>query len=70
MAIVRLVQRREAKGPAEDMMEQIRLDRNLCNLLVDYEQRSEITGMMDLVREIKIESNLRGCSSDGAGSQR
>ena len=34
-AVVRFVQHREAKGPAQDMMEQIRRDLQLCKLLVD-----------------------------------
>jgi hypothetical protein len=57
---VRFVQRREAKGPAGDVMEQIRRDKKLCKLLVDYEEQSEIVGMMDFVRELKIEPTLRG----------
>jgi hypothetical protein len=59
-AIVRLVQRREAKGPARDMMEQIRRDKKLCKLLVDYEDQSEIIGMMDFVRELKLNHELKG----------
>jgi hypothetical protein len=54
-AIVRFVQRREAKGPAGDVMEQIRRDKKLCKLLVDYEEQSEIIGMMDFVHELKTE---------------
>lgn len=68
-AIVRFVQRREAKGPAGDVMEQIRRDKKLCKLLVDYEEQSEIIGMMDLVRELKIEPALGG-PPDAAGSKR
>jgi hypothetical protein len=49
-AIVRHVQRREATGPASDIMERIRRDQKLCKLLVDYEEQSEIIGMMDFVR--------------------
>jgi hypothetical protein len=67
--IVRHVQRRETTGPARDMMEQTRQDQKLCKLLADYEDQSEIVGMMDFVREYKIESTL----SDGrppAGSKR
>jgi hypothetical protein len=37
-AIVRLVQRREANGPAVDLMEQIRRDKKLCKLFIDYEE--------------------------------
>jgi hypothetical protein len=55
-AIVRHVQRREAKGPAGDMMEQIRRDEKLCKLLVVHEEQSEIIGMMDFVSDLKIES--------------
>jgi hypothetical protein len=68
-AIVRYVQRREAKGPAGDMMEQIRRDQKLCKLLADYEERSEIIGMTDFVRD-KIEPSLRWHTPDAAGSQR
>lgn len=68
-AIVRYVQRREAKGPAGDMMEQIRRDQKLCKLLADYEERSEIIGMTDFVRD-KIEASLRWHTPDAAGSQR
>jgi hypothetical protein len=59
-AIVRLVQRREAKGPAGRMMEQIRRDERLCKLLTDYEEQSEIIGMMDFVRELKLNHELKG----------
>ena len=58
-AIVRFVQRREAKGPAGDVMEQIRRDKKLCKLLVDYEEQSEIIGMMDLVRELENRTGSR-----------
>jgi hypothetical protein len=37
-AIERFVQRREARGPAKEMMEQIRRDNRPCKLLVDYEE--------------------------------
>ncbi len=53
-AIVRFVQHREAGGPAKDMMQQISRDNKLCNLLADYEDRSEIIGMMEFVRDLKI----------------
>ncbi len=69
-AIVRFVQRREAKGPAGDVMGQIRRDKKLCKLLVDYEEQSEIIGMMDFVRELKIEPALSGGPPDVAGSKR
>jgi hypothetical protein len=52
-AIVRHVQRREASGPAKDLMAQIRRDYRLCKLLVDYEKDSEIIGMMEFVRDLK-----------------
>jgi hypothetical protein len=51
--IVRFVRRCEAAGPAKDMMAQIRRDQRLCKLLVDYEQDSEIVGMLDFVRDYK-----------------
>jgi hypothetical protein len=69
-AIVRLVQRREANGPAVDLMEQIRRDKKLCKLLVDSEEQSDIIGMMDFVRELKIEPAIRGGPRDEAGSKR
>lgn len=55
-AIVRFVQHREASGPARDMMEQIRSDAQLCKLLVNYEKKSEIIGMMvmEYVRGLKM----------------
>ena len=53
-AIVRLVQHREAKGPAKDMREQIRRDYKLCRLLVDLEDQSEIVAMTEFVRDIKM----------------
>jgi hypothetical protein len=53
-AIVRFVQRREAGGPAKDMMAQIRRDEKLCRLLVDYEEKSEIIGMTQFVRDLKM----------------
>ena len=53
-AIVRFVRHREAKGPAKDMMRQIRRDEKLCKLLVDYETNSEVIGMMEFVRDFKM----------------
>lgn len=53
-AIVRFVRQREATGPANDMMSQIRTDEKLCKLLVDYEAKSEIIGMMEFVRDFKM----------------
>ena len=53
-AIVRVVQRREARGPAKDTMAQIRRDHKLCRLLVDLEDQSEIIGMTEFVRDLKI----------------
>ena len=52
--IVRFVRHREATGPAKDMMEQIRRDEKLCQRLVEYETKSEIIGMMEFVRDLKI----------------
>jgi hypothetical protein len=51
--IVRLVRRREASGPAKDIMGQIRRDHQLCKLLVDYETESEIIGMTEFMRDLK-----------------
>ena len=51
--IVRYVRHREAMGPAQDMMEQIGRDNKLCKLLVGYEEKSEIIGMMEFVRDLK-----------------
>ena len=53
-AIVRFVRHREASGPATDMMEQIHRDKQLCKMLVDYETKSEIIGMMEFVRDFKM----------------
>ncbi len=39
-AIVRLVQRREASGPAKDMIARIRRDYQLCKMLAEYEDDS------------------------------
>src|ERR1035437_7812777 len=61
-AIVRFVRRREASGPATDMMEQIGRDSQLCKLLVGYETESEIIGMMELVLDLKMKSSCRGIS--------
>ena len=61
-AIVRFVQLREAKGSAKNMMEQIRRDHQLCKLLVDIEDRSEIIGMMEFVRDFIMEPRPRRCS--------
>jgi hypothetical protein len=58
-AIVRFVQHREAGGPAKDMMQQISRDNKLCNLLADHEDRSEIIGMMEFVRDLKIKPPRR-----------
>ena len=52
--IVRFVQHREATGQAKDMMKQIRRDEKLCRLLVDLEDQSEIIGMREFVRDVKI----------------
>jgi hypothetical protein len=61
-AIVRFVRRREASGPAKDMMAQIRRNHQLCKLLVGYETESEIIGMMELVLDLKMKSSRRGIS--------
>jgi hypothetical protein len=58
-AIVRFVQRREARGPAKDMREQIRRDEKLCKLLVDFEDQSEIIAMTEFVRELKMKQARR-----------
>jgi hypothetical protein len=57
-AIVRFVQRREASGPANDVMEQISRDKKLCKLLVDFEDRSEIIGIMEFVRDLRMKAAL------------
>ena len=44
------------------MMEQIRRDEKLCQLLVDYETKSEIIGMMEFVRDLKMKPPQRGSS--------
>lgn len=59
-AIVQLVRRREARGPAKDMMTQIRTDEKLCKLLVDYEDKSEIIGMMKFLQYLKMKLSKRG----------
>jgi hypothetical protein len=61
-AIVRFVRRREASGPATDMMAQIRRNHQLCKLLVGYETESEIIGMMEIVRDLKMKPSRRGIS--------
>jgi hypothetical protein len=61
-AIVRFVRRREASGPAKDMMAQIRRNHQLCKLLFNYESESEIIGMMELVLDLKMKSSRRGIS--------
>jgi hypothetical protein len=58
-AIFRFVRRREASGPAKDMMAQIRRDHQLCELLVDYETKSEIISMIELVLDLKMKSSRR-----------
>jgi hypothetical protein len=58
-AICRFVRHREASGPAKEMMEQIRRDEKLCKLLVDYEAKSEIIGMMEFVRDFKMKPPRR-----------
>jgi hypothetical protein len=58
-AIVRFIQRREASGSAKDMMAQIRRNHQLCKLLVDYESKYEIIGMIELVLDLKMKSSRR-----------
>lgn len=53
-AIVRFVRHREASGSAKDLMAQIRRDEKLCKLLVDYEDKSEIIGMMELIQARRV----------------
>jgi hypothetical protein len=65
-AIVRFVQRREAMGPANNMMEQIRRDNKLCILLADYEAKSEIIAMTEFVRDLKMKQPRRRSNRRGA----
>jgi hypothetical protein len=58
-AIVRFVRHREAKGPAKDMVVQIARDKKLRQLLVDYEEKSEIIGMVEFVRDLKMKQSRR-----------
>jgi hypothetical protein len=58
-AIVRFVRHRQARGQTRDMMEQIRRDKKLCELLVDYEDKSEVIGMMEFVRDLKMKQPRR-----------
>jgi len=60
VAIVRFVRNREAKGPARDLLVQIDRDKKLCRLLVEYEEKSEIIGMVELVRALKKKQSRRG----------
>jgi hypothetical protein len=68
--IVRFVRHREATGPAKDMMTQIGRDEKLCRLLVDLEDQSEIIGMTDFVRDLKMNPSRHRCSPKTAGSKR
>jgi hypothetical protein len=36
------------------MLNQIGLDKKLCKLLVDYEDKSEIIGMMEFLRDLQM----------------
>ena len=65
-AIVRFVQRREADGLAKDMMVQIRRDEKLCKLLAGYEGMSEVIGMMEFVRDLKMKPPRRTTRRIGA----
>ena len=49
-----IVPHREARGRKKTCWDKIRHDDKLCKLLVDYEARSEIIGMMDFVRNLKM----------------
>ncbi len=62
-AIVRFVRHREAAGPAKDMMKRIRQDEKLSKLLVTYEDKSEIIGMMEFVIELKMKQKLGALES-------
>ena len=43
-------------------MEQIQQDDKLCHLLVDYEARAEIIGMMEFVHDLKMSRPARVAS--------
>jgi hypothetical protein len=58
-AIARVVRHREVNGPEKDMMEQIRRDEKLCKLLFDYEEKSEIIGVMEFVIDLKVKAARR-----------
>jgi hypothetical protein len=68
--IVRFVRHREANGLANAMMEQIAYDNKLCKLLADYEAKSEIIGMMEFVRDLKMKPPPLRVSRKTAESQR
>jgi hypothetical protein len=40
-------------------MKQLRRDEKLCKLLVEYEDNSEIIGVLELVRNLKMKPSLR-----------
>lgn len=61
-AIVRFVRRREASGPATNMMEQIRRDRQLCKLLVEYESESEIIVIIEFTLDLKMNPSGKNVS--------
>ena len=61
-AIFRFVRRREASGPAKNMMAIIRRDHQLCKLLVGYETESEIIGIIEFALDLKMKSSRRGIS--------
>jgi hypothetical protein len=61
-SIVRNVQHREAAGPANEMMDQIRRDEKFVKLLVSYEAKSEIIGMLEFVIDLKNKPVHRGRS--------
>ena len=56
---VRWQQKRLASGSAE----QIRRDVRLCELLVEYENQSQIVGMIDFLRDLTSRQQKRGVKS-------
>jgi hypothetical protein len=69
-AIVRFVQRREATGPAKDMMAQIRQDEKWCKLLVKYEESAEIIGMTELTIALKSAALAKNLSGNALARRR
>ncbi len=60
--IVRFV-RWQQKKPASGSAEQIRRDIRLCELLVEYENQSQIVGMIDFLRDLTSRQQKRGVKS-------